>query len=175
MTTQLNQSWALPVFYHFFNNKKWFFCTFYQVNNLFLHQSYLKSPIPSQINLTKKCKKSFLISEKIKKYRNCSALPMLARCCCWAWTRRTRCFTLPAPTSTSTRRTSRTPTSSRRSSGSWITFRYSSAPFPGWVQHVPLLHSFLTASIICWLLMACSVTRPVRLDAHYSERQGLMG
>ena len=62
------QSWALPVFFHFFNNRKWFCCTFYQVNNLFLHQSYLKSPAtPSQINLIKKSKKSFFIIEKNSK------------------------------------------------------------------------------------------------------------
>ena len=46
-----------------------FFCIFYQVKNLFLHQSYLKSPNPSQINLIKNakksCKKSFFIVEKI--------------------------------------------------------------------------------------------------------------
>ena len=44
-----DQSWALSVFFHFFNNKKWFFCTFYQVDNLFLHQSYLKSPLPVKL------------------------------------------------------------------------------------------------------------------------------
>ena len=43
------QSWALPVFFHFFNNKKWFFCTFYKVHNLFLHQSYLKSSLPVKL------------------------------------------------------------------------------------------------------------------------------
>ena len=26
------QSWALEVFFNFFNNKKWFFCIFYQAN-----------------------------------------------------------------------------------------------------------------------------------------------
>ena len=36
------QSWALEVFFNFFNNKNCFFAFFYQVNNLFLHQSYLK-------------------------------------------------------------------------------------------------------------------------------------
>ena len=35
-------------FLNFFNNKKWFFSIFYQVNNPFLHQSYLKSPHPIQ-------------------------------------------------------------------------------------------------------------------------------
>ena len=29
--------------------KKWFYCIFYQVNNLFLHQSYLKSPLPAKL------------------------------------------------------------------------------------------------------------------------------
>ena len=53
------QSWALPVFFHFFNNKKWFFCTFYQANNLFLHQSYLKSPLILKINLIKNAKNHF--------------------------------------------------------------------------------------------------------------------
>ena len=37
------QSWALSIFFSFFNNKKLFFCIFYKVNNLFLHQSYLKT------------------------------------------------------------------------------------------------------------------------------------
>ena len=36
-------------FRYFFTNKKWFFCTFYKVNNLFLHQSYLKSPLPVKL------------------------------------------------------------------------------------------------------------------------------
>ena len=39
------QSWALSVFFNFFNYKKWFSCIFFQMNNLFLHQSYLKSPL----------------------------------------------------------------------------------------------------------------------------------
>ena len=60
------------IFEFFFNNKKWFFYIFYQVNNLFLRQSYFKSPLP--IKLTdKKCKKSFFIIEKIKKFRKCPA------------------------------------------------------------------------------------------------------
>ena len=37
------QRWALSVFLNFFKNKKWLFCIFYQVDNLFLHQSYLNS------------------------------------------------------------------------------------------------------------------------------------
>ena len=32
----------------FFTNKN-FFCIFYQVSNLFLHQSYLKSPLPVKL------------------------------------------------------------------------------------------------------------------------------
>ena len=40
-----NQRWALSVFFYFFNNKNNFFCIFYQVNNLFLHQSYIKGPL----------------------------------------------------------------------------------------------------------------------------------
>ena len=46
---------------------------FYQVNNLFLHQSYLKSPLPVKLTW-KKYKKSFFIIEKILKYRKCPAL-----------------------------------------------------------------------------------------------------
>ena len=39
-----------------------------------MHQSYLKSLL--KVKLTwKKCKKSFFIIEKIKKYRKCPALP----------------------------------------------------------------------------------------------------
>ena len=47
--TITQQSWALPVFFHFFTNKKGLFCIFYQVNNQFLHQSYLKSPLPVKL------------------------------------------------------------------------------------------------------------------------------
>ena len=41
----LLQSWALDVSLNFFNNKKFFFFIFYQVSNLFFHQSYIKSPL----------------------------------------------------------------------------------------------------------------------------------
>ena len=34
---------------------------FYQINNLFLHQSYLKSPTPSQIDLIKNPKNQLLL------------------------------------------------------------------------------------------------------------------
>ena len=40
-----SQSWALSVFFKFFDSKKRFFAFFFKVNNLFLHQSYLKSPL----------------------------------------------------------------------------------------------------------------------------------
>ena len=45
------QSWALPVFFHFSIIKNDFFALFYKVNNRFLHQSYLKSPIPFKLTL----------------------------------------------------------------------------------------------------------------------------
>ena len=47
-THSRRQSWALPVFFNLFTNKKCF-CIFYQANNLFLHQSYLKSPLPVKL------------------------------------------------------------------------------------------------------------------------------
>ena len=58
------QRWALSVFLNFFNNKKWFFCIFYQINNLFLHQSYLKSPHPVKLTWQKMQKNIVFISEK---------------------------------------------------------------------------------------------------------------
>ena len=45
----LTQSWALSVFLNIFNNNKQFFCIFHKVTNLFLHQSYLKSPLPVKL------------------------------------------------------------------------------------------------------------------------------
>ena len=39
---------------------------FFQANNLFLHQSYLKNPPPSQINLIKNAKNYFLLVNKLK-------------------------------------------------------------------------------------------------------------
>ena len=47
---------------------------FIQISNLFLHQSYLKSPLSVKSQLDKKCKKSFFIIEEIQKYRKCPAL-----------------------------------------------------------------------------------------------------
>ena len=61
---------TLSVTLNFCNNKKWFYCIFYQINNQFLHQSYLKAHSQSN-QLDKKCKKSFFISEKIQKYLKC--------------------------------------------------------------------------------------------------------
>ena len=55
------QSWALSVFFYFLNNKKWYFCIFYEDNNLFLHQSYLKSPLPAKYTLIKNAKYHFLL------------------------------------------------------------------------------------------------------------------
>ena len=43
------QSWALSVFFNFFIIKKWFFGIFQKVNDLFLHQAYLKSPLPFKL------------------------------------------------------------------------------------------------------------------------------
>ena len=51
----------------FFYNKKWFFCFFYKVHNLFLHQSYFKKPTPSQIYFIKNAKNQFLLLIKLQK------------------------------------------------------------------------------------------------------------
>ena len=50
------------------------FKNLYQVNNQFLHQSYLKSPLPRQINLIKNAKNHFLLLKKLNKYIKCPAL-----------------------------------------------------------------------------------------------------
>ena len=39
--------------FNFLNDKKGIFCIFYQVNNLFLHQSYLKSQLPVKLTWSK--------------------------------------------------------------------------------------------------------------------------
>ena len=49
------------------------FCIFYQVDNLFLRQSYLKNPLPVKLAWYKMQTIVFII-EKIHKYRNCPAL-----------------------------------------------------------------------------------------------------
>ena len=76
----LRQSWALSVFFSSFNNLKCFFCIFYKVDNLFMHQSYSKSPLSVKLP-SQKCKKSFFIIEKIKKYRKCPALSKIIFTC----------------------------------------------------------------------------------------------
>ena len=60
------QSWELEVFFEFFQQQKMIFCIFYQVNSLFLHQFYLKSSLPRQINLIKNAKNHFLLLKKFK-------------------------------------------------------------------------------------------------------------
>ena len=55
------------------------FLHFFQVNTLFLHQSYLKSPLPSQMNLIKHARNHFLLLKKIQKYRKFSALISLPK------------------------------------------------------------------------------------------------
>ena len=61
-----DQSWALSEFFHFFNNKKWFFCILYKVDNLFLHQSYLKMPLPVKLTWQKMQKNHYLLLNKFK-------------------------------------------------------------------------------------------------------------
>ena len=48
LASQYVRQWR-SVFFNFSNNKKLFFLFFYKVNNLFLHQSYLKSPLPVKL------------------------------------------------------------------------------------------------------------------------------
>ena len=64
----LCQSWTLEVFLNFFNNKKGFFCIFYQVNNTIPISApvLFKKPTPSQINLIKNAKNHFLILKKLE-------------------------------------------------------------------------------------------------------------
>ena len=79
-TRTIVQSWALEVF--FFNNKKLFFYIFYQVNSLFLHQSYFKKHTPSQINLIKNAKNHFLWLKKLKNTSSaqlCNCVRLLLR------------------------------------------------------------------------------------------------
>ena len=73
-----NQSWALPVFFHLLNNKKWFFCTFIMLITYFC-TSLFKKPTPSQINLIKNEKNHFLL---VKKLKNTGS----AQLCCKRWT-----------------------------------------------------------------------------------------
>ena len=50
------------------------FFIFYQVNNLFLHQSYLKSPLPAVKLTWWKMKKNIFIIEKILKITSSAQL-----------------------------------------------------------------------------------------------------
>ena len=59
----LIQSWALSVFFNFFNNKKWFYCIFIKLLTYFL---LFKKPTPSQINFIKNAKNHFLLLKKCK-------------------------------------------------------------------------------------------------------------
>ena len=61
-------------FFNFFNNKNDFYCTFYHINNLFLHQSYLKNPLPVKLTWYEKQKKH--LSWKNEKQLKCPALTM---------------------------------------------------------------------------------------------------
>ena len=45
----LNRAGHFRYFLFFFTNKKWFCFIFYQVDNIFLHQSYLKCPLPVKL------------------------------------------------------------------------------------------------------------------------------
>ena len=58
------QSWALEVSLNIFTKKKWFLGFFYQVNNLFLHQSFLKSPFPVKLTWQKMQKFIFYLWKK---------------------------------------------------------------------------------------------------------------
>ena len=60
------QSWALSVFLKMFNNKKLFLLHFYQVNNIFLHQSCLKSPLPVKWTWKKMRKIIFYYGKNLK-------------------------------------------------------------------------------------------------------------
>ena len=49
VTNGVKSELGTGIFFIFSIIKNDFFCTFYQVNNLFLHQSYLKSPLPVKL------------------------------------------------------------------------------------------------------------------------------
>ena len=67
------QSWALSVFFNFFNNKKWFFAFFIRL--IWLGVGFLnRTGAEIGFKRAKKCKQSFFIIEKIQKYRKSPAL-----------------------------------------------------------------------------------------------------
>ena len=68
-----SQSWALSVFLNFFNNKKLFLAFFIKL--IWLGVGFLnRTGAKIGYLLYKKCKKTFYIIEKIKKYLKCPAL-----------------------------------------------------------------------------------------------------
>ena len=75
------QSWELSVFFNFFNNTIWYFCICYQVNNLFLHQSYLKSPLPVKLTWWKMQKIIFYYWKNLKTPKVPSSGPVCVCVC----------------------------------------------------------------------------------------------
>ena len=76
-TSDSEQSWALLVFFIFSIIKNYFVAFFYHVNNLFLHQSYLKSPLPvSQINLIRNAKNHFSLLKNFKNTESAHQTPI---------------------------------------------------------------------------------------------------
>ena len=70
------QSWALSVFFNFFNNKKWCFAFFIKL--IWLGVGFLNwTSAEIGYSFDKKAIKSFFIIEKIKKkHRKCPALTL---------------------------------------------------------------------------------------------------
>ena len=75
-TCTVQQRWALSVFFNFFTNKKWFFCIFSKVNNLFLHQSHLKSPLPVKLTWQNMQKIIFYYSTSVRSLSEVMAFTM---------------------------------------------------------------------------------------------------
>ena len=53
-------------YFGIFSNNKKIICIFYEDSKLFLHQSYLQKPTPSQISLIKNAKNHFYLVKKLK-------------------------------------------------------------------------------------------------------------
>ena len=77
---KLYQSWALSVFFNFFNHKKCFFAFFVKLITYFCTIP-IKKPTPSQTNLIKNAKNLFLLMKKFKKYLKCPALSCIPLMC----------------------------------------------------------------------------------------------
>ena len=58
-------------YFNFFSDKKWFSAFFISLMTCFCTRLIYKAHTPSQINLTKHSKNSFLVAENIPKYRKC--------------------------------------------------------------------------------------------------------